>query len=66
MGSAGDGAGEIDNKVSIVKASSRSIDEMSCKSLGDDGSSLVVEETVEPAGDEHRFDEFERFRWLCL
>jgi len=34
--------------------------------MGDDGSSLVVEETVEPDGDEKRFDELERFRWLYL
>ena len=36
---------------------------MSCKSMGEEGSSLVVEETD---GDEQRFDVLERFRWLYL
>jgi hypothetical protein len=31
--------------------------------MGDDGSSLVVEETD---GDEERFEELERFKWLYL
>jgi hypothetical protein len=66
IGSTGDAAGEIDNEASIVKDWSRSAGEMSCKSMGDDGSSLVIEETVEPDGDEKRFDELERFRWLYL
>ena len=35
---------------------------MSCGSTGDDGSSLGVENAVEPDGDEERFDELERFR----
>ena len=52
--------------MSNAKAWSRSADEMSCRSMGDEGSSLGVEETVEPAGDEQRFDELERFRWLYL
>jgi hypothetical protein len=33
---------------------------MSCRSIGDDGSSLGVEEAVEPDGEEERFDELER------
>jgi hypothetical protein len=64
MGSTRDGAGG--RGVSIAKAWSRSVDEMSCISTGDDGSSLGGEEAVEPDGDEERFDEFERFRWLYL
>ena len=39
---------------------------MSCGSTGDDGSSLGVEKAVEPDGDDERFDELERFRWLYL
>ena len=39
---------------------------MSCRSAGDGGSSPIVEETVEPEGDEERFDELDRFRWLYL
>jgi hypothetical protein len=35
---------------------------MSCGSAGVDGSSLVTEETVEPEGEEERFEELERFR----
>ena len=35
---------------------------MSCRSMGDDGSSLGAGEAVEPEGDEDRFDELERFR----
>jgi len=66
MGSTGDGAGGSDSGVSIAKAWSRSVDEISCRSTGDDGSSLSVEEAVESDGDEERFDEFERFRWLYL
>jgi len=66
MGSTGDGAGGFDSGVSITEAWSGSVDETSCKSTGDDGSSLGVEEVVEPDGDEERFDEFERFRWLYL
>ena len=66
MGSTGDGAGVIKREVSIAKAWSVSVDEMSCKSIGDEGSSLGVEETVEPEGDEERFDELERFKWLYL
>jgi len=62
MGSTGDGAGEVDSEASNTEAWSRSVDEMSCGSTGDDGSSLGVEEVVEPDGDEQRFDELERFR----
>lgn len=62
MGSTGDGAGEVDGEESIAKTWSRSVDEISCRSTGDDGSSLGVEEIVEPDGDEERFDELERFR----
>lgn len=39
---------------------------MSWRSTGDDGSSLGVEGAVEPDGDDERFDELERFRWLYL
>lgn len=66
IGSTGEGVGEVSGEVSDVKTWSRSVDEMSCRSTGDDGSSLGVEETVEPDGDEERFDELERFRWLYL
>ena len=62
MGSTGDGTGEAVSEMSIAKAWSRSVDEMSCRSTRDDGSSLGVEEAVEPEGDEQRFDELERFR----
>jgi len=62
MGSMGDGAGEVDDEASVAEAWSRSVDEISCGSTGEDGSSLGVEEAVEPDGDEQRFDEFERFR----
>jgi hypothetical protein len=34
------------------------MDETSCESAGDDGSSLVVD----PEGEEERFEELERFR----
>jgi hypothetical protein len=71
IGSAEDGVGAEDRsgediKVSIVRALFRSADEMSCRSVGGGEPSLVVEETVEPEGDEERFDEPERFRWLYL
>lgn len=66
MGSTGDGAGVVKSEVSIAEAWSISVDEMSCKSIGDEGSSLGVEEAVEPEGDEERFDEPERFKWLYL
>jgi len=66
MESTGDGAGVVNSEVSIVKAWSISVDEMSCRSIGDEGSSLGVEEAVEPDGDEARFDELERFKWLYL
>jgi hypothetical protein len=62
VGSAGDGAGGLDSGVSIAITWSRSVDEPSWRSTGDDGSSLGAEEIVEPDGDEERFDEFERFR----
>ena len=63
--SAGDGVGD-EGGVSIVRVLSISAGEISCRSMGDDGSSLVVEEAVEPEGDGERFDELERFRWLYL
>ena len=66
MGSTEDGTGGFDGGVSIARAWSKSLDKISCRSTGDNGSSLCVEETVEPDGDEERFDEFERFRWLYL
>ena len=66
MGSTGDEAGEVDGDVSIAKTWSRSADEISSRSTGDSGSSLDVEEAVELDGDEERFDELERFRWLYL
>lgn len=66
IGSTGDEAGEVDGDVSIAKTWSRSVDEISCRSTGDSGSSLDVEEAVELDGDEERFDELERFRWLYL
>ena len=66
MGSTGDGADEVDGDVSIAKTWSRSVDEISCRSTGDEGSSLGVGEAVELDGDEERFDELERFRWLYL
>ena len=66
MGSTGDGAGVVNNEESIAEVWSISVDDMSCRSIGDDGSSLGVEEAVEPDGDEERFDELERFKWLYL
>lgn len=66
MGSVGDGAGEVGGEISIIKAWSRSLEDMSCRSTGDGGPSLGVGEAVEPDGDEARFDEPERFRWLYL
>jgi len=66
VGSMGEGVGEDDSEASNAKIWSRSADEMSCRSTGDNGSSLGVEEAVEPDGDEERFDELERLRWLYL
>jgi len=63
-GSAGEGG--VDSEVSNVKNWSRSVDEMSSRSTGDDGPSVGVEAIDEPDGDEERFDELERFRWLYL
>jgi len=63
--STGEGVGEVGGELSNTENRSISADKMSCRSTGDDGSSLGVE-AVEPDGDEERFDELERFRWLYL